>query len=73
MDSHQDSDIAERWRRFGQDDHVRQYSKQGFIDRIIEAGFDLDLLGIEEFSIQEFVKHGITQQSVLYIVKKPLK
>ena len=65
------SDIAERWRRFGQGDHVRKYSKQGFINRIIETGFDLDLLGIEEFGIQEFVKHGITQQSVLYIVKKP--
>jgi len=37
--------LAERWRRFGQGDHVRSYSKQGFIDRIIEAGFDLEQLG----------------------------
>ncbi|HEA66429.1 MAG TPA: class I SAM-dependent methyltransferase [Desulfobacterales bacterium] len=65
------SDVAERWRRFGQGDHVRKYSKQGFIDRIIEAGFELEQLGVEEFGIQQFVKHGITQQSVLYIVKKP--
>lgn len=63
-------DPAERWRRFGQGDHVRKYSKQGFIDRIIEAGFELEVLGVKEFGLQQFVKHGITQQSVLYIVKK---
>src|SRR6188508_1256097 len=28
------TDVAERWRRFGQDDHVRLYSKQGFLRRI---------------------------------------
>jgi len=65
------NDIAERWRRFGQFDHVRKYSKQGFIDRIIEAGFDLEQLGQHEFGAQEFIKYGISQQSVLYIVKKP--
>lgn len=65
------TDIAERWRRFGQDDHVRKYSKEGFIDRVIEAGFDLEQLGVEEFGLQKFTKHGIAQQSVLYIARKP--
>lgn len=65
------STAVERWRRFGQGDHVRKYSKQGFIDRVIEAGFSLEQLGVEEFGIPEFIKHGITQQSVLYIVAKP--
>lgn len=65
------STAAERWRRFGQGDHVRRYSKQGFIDRVIEAGFSLEQLGVQEFGIQQFIKHGITQQSVLYIVVKP--
>ncbi len=67
------STAAERWRRFGQDDHVRKYSKQGFIDRVIEAGFELEQLGVEEFGAQQFAKHGIAQQSVLYIVNKPGK
>ena len=65
------SDIAENWRRFGQGDHVRKYSKQGFIDRIIEAGFELEQLGVQEFGIQQFAIHGIAPQSILYIVKKP--
>lgn len=67
------SDPAERWRRFGQGDHVRKYSKQGFIDRIIEAGFELEQLGVQEFGIQQFAIHGIAPQSVLYIVRKPQK
>ena len=67
------SDPAERWRRFGQGDHVRKYSKQGFIDRIVEAGFELEQLGVQEFGIEQFVIHGIAPQSVLYIVRKPQK
>jgi SAM-dependent methyltransferase len=67
------STVAEKWRRFGQDDHVRKYSKQGFISRIVEAGFDLEQLGVERFGIQQFIKHGIAQQSILYIVRKPQK
>ena len=27
------TDVAERWRRFGQDDHVRLYSKQGLLKK----------------------------------------
>ncbi len=64
------SDTGERWRRFGQDDHVRAYSKQGFIDRILQAGFDLEQWDVEAFGAEEFVNHGIGKQSVLYIVEK---
>ena len=28
------NDIGERWQRFGQDDHIRLYSKTGFIERV---------------------------------------
>ena len=66
-------DIEERWRRFGQDDHVRAYSKQGFIDRIIEAGFELEQCNIDTFGTEFFFKHGIHPISVLYVVNKPQK
>ena len=65
------SDIGERWRRFGQDDHVRLYSKQGFIQRVKDAGFVINALGVEYFGRQELIKYGITPQSVLYVVEKP--
>lgn len=64
------TDPAERWRRFGQDDHVRMYSKRGFLSRVQEAGFAVHQLGRGHFG-GAFGRYGITDQSVLYIVEKP--
>ena len=63
------TDVAERWRRFGQDDHVRAYSRQGFLDRVREAGFDVLELDKRYFGRYAFWLHGIAQKSVLYVVK----
>ncbi len=64
------TDPAERWRRFGQDDHVRLYSKTGFLSRVEQAGFQIDQLDSSHFGAGTFRRHGITEQSVLYIVSK---
>ncbi len=65
------TDPQERWRRFGQDDHVRLYSKAGFVGRIREAGFIVHQLGVAHFGRRQFATHGITAQSVLYVAEKP--
>jgi SAM-dependent methyltransferase len=65
------TDEAERWRRFGQFDHVRLYSKPGFLARVGEAGFTITQLGSEDFGKETFREHAISEQSVLYVVKKP--
>ncbi|WP_122665699.1 class I SAM-dependent methyltransferase [Pseudomonas viridiflava] len=62
--------VDERWARFGQDDHVRLYAKQDFITRLKKGGFQVDELGTESFGSGTFKKHGITEQSVLYIGRK---
>lgn len=64
------TDIGERWRRFGQDDHVRIYSKKGFVRRVKRSGFKINLYGVDFFSAEEFSKYGITSKSVLYVVEK---
>ena len=64
------TDVAERWRRFAQDDHVRLYSKAGFIKRVKSAGFRVKQLGIEYFGVSAFKQYGITRKSVLYIAEK---
>ncbi len=61
---------SERWKHFGQNDHVRMYSKAGFIERVKKAGFKINVLGLEFFGRDQFLKYGITDKSVLYIVKK---
>ena len=64
------ADEGERWRRFGQDDHVRIYSKNGFIERVAESGFLIHQYGKEFFGEDLFIRTGITSQSVLYVVEK---
>ncbi len=65
-----ETDESERWRRFGQHDHVRLYSKKGFIDRARKAGFLIHQYGVEYFSEKKFKHCEITNQSVLYVVEK---
>jgi SAM-dependent methyltransferase len=62
-----------RWRRFGQDDHVRLYSKTGFIQRIQEAGFIINQYGVEYFGADVFVESGISLRSVLYVAQKSIQ
>ena len=61
---------SERWRRFGQSDHVRLYSKKGFLERVRQAGFEVHELGKEYFGEELFQRAGISNQSVLYVVEK---
>jgi SAM-dependent methyltransferase len=61
----------DRWKYFGQDDHVRMYSKPGFVGKLTSSGFLVSQLGIDAFGMETFEKHGIHPRSVLYLVEKP--
>lgn len=62
---------AERWRRFGQGDHVRLYNRQGFVSRVRDAGFKVELLDITYFGAATFQSLGLKRESILYVVSKP--
>lgn len=64
------TDENERWRRFGQNDHVRLYSKQGFIDRLLKSQFKVKQYRVNDFGLEQFNLMGISPKSVLYIVSK---
>ena len=64
------TDPTERWRRFGQDDHVRLYSRREFRRRLRETGFAVRELGIGHFGRRQFAAQGITKQSILYVTEK---
>lgn len=59
--------VDERWARFGQDDHVRMYAKEDFLERLQSGGFAIETFGSASFGRGVFRKHGITDTSVLYI------
>jgi len=64
------TDPGERWKHFGQNDHVRLYSKRGFIGKLMSAGFSVTEYNIGNFGPESFASAGIHPRSVLYVVKK---
>lgn len=61
---------SERWKYYGQDDHVRMYSKQGFVHKLQSVGFTVEQFGVEHFGKEKFDEWGIHFRSVLYVVRK---
>ena len=53
-----------RWKYFGMGDHVRQYGKRDFIQRLEAAGLSVEQLGIEHFGAETFHHAGIAENSV---------
>ena len=62
---------GERWRRFGQGDHVRLYSREGFLKRLREAGFGVEEWKESSFPKRKFEQYGLSRSSVLYVGKRP--
>lgn len=61
---------AENWKRFGQNDHCRTYSKQGLIKRLQAEGFIVHALDKKFFGEKIFYENGFTDTSVLYVLTK---
>ena len=71
-ETHEDPRIdteALRWKYFGMGDHVRQYGKRDFLDRLDTAGLRVEQLGIEHFGAEVFHRAGIAENSVLYVAR----
>lgn len=60
---------AENWRRFGQGDHCRRYSKAGLMERLREQ-FHVYNLGKEYFGEDVFGQCGLTDTSTLYVLTR---
>jgi predicted SAM-dependent methyltransferase/ribosomal protein L37AE/L43A len=60
-----------RWTHYGDGDHVRQYGKRDFFDRLRAAGFMVERLGISEFGTEPFRRAGIAENSELIVARKP--
>jgi SAM-dependent methyltransferase len=71
-ETHEDPAIdteALRWKYFGMGDHVRQYGRRDFVERLREAGLEVEQLGVEHFGADTFRRAGIAENSVLYVVR----
>lgn len=72
-ETHEDPKIdtlEQRWKYFGGGDHMRQYGKRDFVDRLAAAGFAVDQVGMDYFGREAFREAGIAEDSVLYVVRR---
>ena len=60
----------DRWRHYGQGDHVRLFAKGDFMAALGDAGFTVAQLGVDHFGRAEWERAGIAPRSVLYSVAK---
>ncbi len=59
-----------RWMMFGQNDHIRLYAHNDYVNKIRKHGFSVSQLGIEHFGAEVFKMLGLKDTSILYIVEK---
>jgi ubiquinone/menaquinone biosynthesis C-methylase UbiE len=63
-------DEANRWRLFGQNDHVRLYAHDDYVNKISSNGFLVEELGERYFGKKVFRSLGLKSTSILYVVTK---
>lgn len=63
-------DEAGRWRFYGQNDHVRLYAHDDYVNKIRCHGFCVKELGESYFGEEVFRTLGLTRTSILYVVNK---
>jgi SAM-dependent methyltransferase len=64
------TDESDRWRLYGQNDHVRLYAHDDYVNKIRRHGFHVDELGINHFGQRIFSSLGLSTTSILYVVSK---
>jgi ABC-type polysaccharide/polyol phosphate transport system, ATPase component len=63
-------DIAERWRRFGQGDHIRKYSRHGYLERLKAVGFSIKEWTVADLDLGKAMENGLSATATIYIVSK---
>jgi SAM-dependent methyltransferase len=63
-------DEAGRWRLYGQNDHVRLYAHDDYVNKIRRHGFGVAELGERYFGEDVFRSLGLKRTSILYVVSK---
>ena len=63
-------DEAGRWRLYGQNDHVRLYAHDDYVNKIRSHSFRVEEFGVSYFGEGVFRTLGLTRTSILYVVSK---
>jgi SAM-dependent methyltransferase len=63
-------DEANRWRLFGQNDHVRAYAHDDYVNKIRSSGYLVQEYGEKYFGKKVFQSLGLKRTSILYVVTR---
>lgn len=61
---------ALRLQFYGQEDHVRLFTREDFLNRLINSGFNVKELRSSDFDSIEIKKNAISDNSILYVCEK---
>ena len=64
------TDEMERWRRFGQNDHVRKYTKRDFLQRLAESGLAVQACDRHFFGARAVWENSLSDTATVYIVRR---
>jgi SAM-dependent methyltransferase len=59
-----------RLRHFGLQDHVRIYSKRGYLEKVSASGFSVSEYSVTDLGIRNPSRFGVSPTSILYVVSK---
>ena len=74
LKTHEDpsiTDEAGRWRFFGQNDHVRLYAHDDYVQRVKDAGFALRQYTLSDFGSTAYIYLGLKPTSIFYLACRP--
>jgi SAM-dependent methyltransferase len=63
------TDPQARLARFGQDDHVRLYHREGFVHRLRTAGLAVEVVTVADLGSDLAARHAIPSTGALYVVR----
>jgi SAM-dependent methyltransferase len=63
------TDPRARLARFGQDDHVRLYTREGFVQRLRAAGLTVEVVSATAVGDDVVARHAIPVTAALYVVR----
>ena len=63
------TDPQARLARFGQDDHVRLYTREGFVQRLRTAGLTVEVVPVAALGDDVAAGHAIPVSAALYVVR----
>lgn len=61
---------ADRWKHYGQYDHVRLYAHNDYVNKLCKHNFRVEELGKAHFGEDVFISLGLKPTSILYVVRK---